>query len=136
MDITKTKKYKDILKRQVELYVVDILTDELMADIEAKRKMATDEETEARRQQLFAEINNSPELISMLKDKAERTYYGLNKKIKKSERQPIREPQIIEVQPKQGVFSTLRQMLNKAGRAVIPDMRRNQSKVYSIFSEN
>ena len=131
MDITKTKKYKDILKREVELYVVDILTDELMADIEAKRKIATDEETEARRQQLFAEINNSPQLISMLKDKAERTYYGLNKKIKKSERQPIREPQIIEVQPKQGVFSTLRQMLNKAGRAVIPNMRKKQSTVYA-----
>jgi hypothetical protein len=135
MDITKTNKYKKILRREVEQYVLDILTDELMADIEAKRKMATDEETDARRQQLFAEINNSPELISMLKDKAERTYYGLtNKPVKKNERRPITEPDVVEVEPKQGVFSIMRQMALKAGRALIPKQRNDRAKVYADMS--
>lgn len=134
MDITKTNKYQMILQREIDLFVIEKLTDEMMEDMDAGRRINTDAEDDARRTELVNEIKRKPNILKIFEDKARNAYYGKQANVSKSTKQSISEPVILEVQPKQGVFSVLRQMLNRAGRAVIPDMRRNQSKVYSSYT--
>ena len=145
-DYKNTDVYKKILQRELDDYIMETLGDETMKDVENGRMRPEAFYNNKRRE--LKNIFNTPvvgmsgiqqpsELRARLEDKATNTYLGVKNAAKKankamkSQGQRLNEPIVVEVKPKQGVFSTLTQMALRAGRAFIPNQR---AKVYADMS--
>lgn len=148
-DYKKTDKYKSILQRELDQYILQVLNEDQMNDVR-NGKMRPDAYYDNKRNKLIKifetdvegrdGIMQPSELRARIEDMADNVYLGVKNAKKKatqamkSQGQRLNEPEIVETKPKQGVFSTLTQMALRAGRTFLPKQRRDRAKVYVDMS--
>ena len=140
------RRYNKILQRELDDHILDILaTEEFnLSQIGRVKPEAYYEKQRRKIKDTFNTpvvgrygIQQPSDLRARLEDRALNTFYKVKNATNKANRalkaegQRLNEPEIVEVKPKQGVFSTLTQMALRAGRTFLPNQR---AKVYADMS--